>query len=221
MKDPLRVDRRTTIKWILAASAALPAMQRVDFAQGQVAPHAQPIAARGYGADPDLTRVYQPGDVWPLTFTNEQRRTAAALSDLIIPEDSESPAASAVGVVDFIDEWISAPYPAQREDRTTILAGLAWLDAESMRRFRRRFADADVTQMTTICDEICYVPRARPELESAAEFFARFRDLTVGGFYTTPQGMRDIRYVGNVALARFDGPPAEVLRRVGLGEKPA
>jgi hypothetical protein len=40
--------------------------------------------------------------------------------------------------------------------------------------------------------------------------------LTVGGFYTTPEGMRDLGYVGNVALARFDGPPPEVLRKVGL-----
>jgi hypothetical protein len=28
--------------------------------------------------------------------------------------------------------------------------------------------------------------------------------------------MRDLGYVGNVALARFDGPPPEVLRKVGL-----
>ncbi len=37
-----------------------------------------------------------------------------------------------------------------------------------------------------------------------------------GGFYTTLVGMKDIQYVGNVPLPRFDGPSAEVLRRVGL-----
>jgi hypothetical protein len=74
--------------------------------------------------------------------------------------------------------------------------------------------------MTAICDDICHVPEAKGELEQAARFFARFRDLTVGGFYTTPAGMRDIQYIGNVALPRFDGPPPEVLRRVGLGDPP-
>jgi len=29
-------------------------------------------------------------------------------------------------------------------------------------------------------------------------------------------GMRDLKYVGNVALATFDGPPQEVLKRLGL-----
>ena len=43
-----------------------------------------------------------------------------------------------------------------------------------------------------------------------------FRDLTAGGFYTTPAGTKDLRYVGNVALERFDGPPPEVLAMVGL-----
>jgi hypothetical protein len=49
-----------------------------------------------------------------------------------------------------------------------------------------------------------------------AAHFARYRDLTAGGFYTTPQGRKDVRYVGNVPLPRFDGPPPEVLKRVGL-----
>ena len=107
-----------------------------------------------------------------------------------------------------------------QEDRRTILAGLAWLDAEARRRFDREFAALDEAGMQTICGGICHVAQAKPELKSAAEFFARFRDLVMGGFYTTPEGMRDIRYVGNVALPRFDGPPVEVLRRVGLDRLP-
>ena len=49
------------------------------------------------------------------------------------------------------------------------------------------------------------------------EFFARYRDLTVGGFYSTPAGHQDLGYIGNVALPRFDGPPPELLRKLGLG----
>lgn len=218
MSEPVRVDRRTTIKWVLAASAVLPALPQRVFAATEVPATAQSTTARGYGTDPDLARLYQPGDVWPLTLTAEQRRTTALLCDLIIPADAESPAASAVGVADFIDEWISAPYPAQYADRATILDGLDWLDAESTRQFGRGFAEIGETQRAAICDEICFLPNASPEFTQAAAFFARFRDLTVGGFYTTPEGMRDLKYVGNVALARFDGPPPEVLRKVGLSE---
>ncbi|MGH8249215.1 MAG: gluconate 2-dehydrogenase subunit 3 family protein [Steroidobacteraceae bacterium] len=221
MSEPFRIDRRTTIKWVVAAAAALPALRRSAVADAEASTAAEAMPARGYGSDPDLMRIYQPGDLWPLTFTDGQRRSAAALCDLIVPEDAVSPGASALGVVDFIDEWISALYLPQQEDRRSILAGLEWLDAESIRRFGRGFADLEGAEMTAIGDEISYLPRARPEFATAASFFAKFRDLTLGGFYTTPEGMRDIQYLGNVALARFDGPPPEVLRRVGLGEDPA
>jgi Gluconate 2-dehydrogenase subunit 3 len=218
MSGTFRVDRRTTLKWILAASAALPALPRVSIGAAPGPAARPPDAAAGYGTDPDLMHIYKAGEAWPLTFGDRERRTVAALCDLVIPADDRSPAASAVGVVDFIDEWISAPYAPMQDDRRTLLAGLSWLDRESERRFGRAFADLEAREMTAICDDICHLPEAKPELEEAARFFARFRDLAVGGFYTTPAGMRDIQYVGNVALPRFDGPPPEVLRRVGLAD---
>lgn len=210
MNTPPRMDRRTALKWMLAAAASTALASRYARGQG-TAP-----AARGYGTDPDLLRHYKPGDVWPLTFTDAQRRTVAALCDVIIPADGRSPAASAVGVVDFLDEWISAPYPAQVEDRAQILPGLAWLEAESAKRFSRSFADLDDVQKTAICDDICHPAKAQPEFRQAARFFASFRNLTAGGFYTTPQGRQDLGYVGNMPLATFDGPPPEVLRQAGL-----
>jgi hypothetical protein len=216
MSGAFRVDRRTTLKWILAASATLPGLPRVSIAAAPGPAARPPNAPAGYGTDPDLMHIYKAGEAWPLTFGDRERRTVAALCDLVIPADDRSPAASAVGVVDFIDEWISAPYAPMQDDRRTLLTGLSWLDRESERRFGRVFADLEPAGMTAICDDICRLSAAKRELEEAARFFARFRDLTVGGFYTTPAGMRDIQYVGNVALPRFDGPPPEVLRRVGL-----
>ena len=207
---PSRMDRRTALKWMLAAAASTALASRYAHGQGP-AP-----AAQGYGTDPDLLKHYQPGDVWPLTFTDIQRRTAAALCDVIIPADDRSPAASAVGVVDFLDEWISAPYPAQVADRGIVLPGLAWIDGESARRFGRAFAELDAAQQASIGDDICHAATAKPEFREAARFFAAYRDLTAGGFYTTPQGRQDLRYVGNMPLATFDGPPPEVLRKAGL-----
>lgn len=208
------MDRRTSIKWMLAASASLPALQGVVVHAAQATGSA--VAASPYGTDPDLLKIYKPGDLWPLTLTAAQRATATALSDLIIPADAMSPSASAVGVIDFIDEWISAPYETNRTDRKTVLAGLEWLDKESTRRFSKPFALLSIAQQQQICDDICYAPRAAAQLADAAKFFARYRDLTAGGFYTTPEGRKDLQYVGNVPLARFDGPPPEVLKKAGL-----
>jgi hypothetical protein len=40
--------------------------------------------------------------------------------------------------------------------------------------------------------------------------------MPAGGFYTTPAGMKDIGYTGNVPLEKFDGPPPEALKKAGL-----
>jgi len=205
------MDRRTAIKWILSAAAAIPVLNRV--ALGADAPP-EPT---GYGPDPDLQKTYKPGELWSLTFTPAQRRAATALCDTIIPADSHSPSASQVGVVDFLDEWISAPYfePFQR-DSDLIIAGLTWIDGESAARFQASFADLTDVQRSAICDDICHLASAQATYRQPAKFFARFRDLVAGGFYTTPEGTKDLRYVGNVPMATFDGPPLEVLKKVGL-----
>ncbi len=201
----IHIDRRTTIKWVLAAAATAPRLKIVAAEE-----------VKGYGTDPDLQRIYSPGDLWPLTLTEQQRGTAAALCDVIIPSDAHSPSAAAVGVVDFIDEWISAPYPRHQQDRALVLSGFQWLDDKARRRYSKPFATLSGEEHAVICNQICYAPEAHPSSVQAAAFFARYRDLTAAGFYTTPAGHKDLQYVGNVALANFDGPPREVLVAVGL-----
>lgn len=212
---PPRPDRRTVIKWMLTAAASSTILGRLSHA---AAPPdaAKPISASGYGPDPDLIKDYQPGDVWPLTFTDLQRVTASALCAVIIPADTRSPSASDLAVHDFIDEWISAPYPEQASDRPLILEGLAWIEAEAQRRYKRSFATLDAGQHTKICDDICFVEKATPANAKAARFFARFRDLTSGGYFTTPLGMKELGYIGNMPLITFAGPPPEVLKKLGL-----
>lgn len=205
------MDRRTTLKWMVAAAAAFPLGQFVPLHAAEGAQAAKP-----YGTDPKLIDAFHPGELWPLTFTPAQRRLATTLCDTIIPADETSPSASAVGVVDFIDEWVSAPYPQQVADRKLVLEGFGWLDAEASRRFSKSFAALDAKQIAAICDGICYLPKAHADVVEAAKFFARYRDLTTGGFYTTPQGRKDLQYIGNIPLTRFDGPPPEVLKKVGL-----
>jgi len=203
------MDRRTTIKWLIAARAAWPL-------RGLASVASRPASAAGYGTDPDLLRHYAPGELWPLSLSARQREIAAVLSDLIMPADEGSPSASAVGVVSFIDEWISAPYPEQQQDRTVILAGLTWIDAESVRVFGRPFDAVAPDERRQLCDRVCDVASADPADAEAAHFFDRYREVTAGAFYSTPEGRRDLNYIGNVPLTSFPPPPLELLRRLGL-----
>lgn len=212
------MDRRTTIKWMFAAAATAPSLSSYA---AYDSPHftdmARAMAAgqKGYGTDPNLVAEWKPGGPWPLTLTEQGKQTTRALADLIIPADERSPAASAVGVVEFIDEWISAPYPGQQSDRGIVLPGLAWIESESRKRFGKAFSAISEAQRAAIADDIC-TTASKPEFATAAKFFAKFRDLTAGGFYTTPVGMTDIGYTGNVPLEKFEGPPLEALKKAGL-----
>jgi hypothetical protein len=204
-----RISRRASIQWMLGAAAAL-ATRDARLSAAHPA-----ITAKGYGPDPSMVKLYKPGEVWPLTLTEPQRHTTRALCDLIIPAEGTTPGASDLGVHDFIDEWISSPYPAQAGDRALILDGLRWIDEESQRRFQKSFADLSTGQQTALCDDIASLP-PKPALKKAAVFFKRFRDLTAGGYFTTPEGSKALGYVGNMPSATFEGPPIEALRHVGL-----
>ncbi|MEO8561281.1 MAG: gluconate 2-dehydrogenase subunit 3 family protein [bacterium] len=206
------MGRREAVKWVLSALTSAALVDHDAFAQ-TVGPM---VAAKGYGLDPNLLKTYKPGDLWPLVLNRTQLRTAATLCDVIIPAEGGTPSASALGVHDFINEWISAPYPAHERDRATITSGLAWMDEEATRRFAAPLHKLSLTRKHAICDDICFVPRATEQFKTAAAFFRRYRDLTAGGFYTTPAGMKDIGYVGNVAMLAFNGPPKAVLEKLGL-----
>lgn len=211
---PARLPRRTVLKWFAAAAAALELGQTRTAAAEP--PVGTPLAVRGYGTDPKLNASYNPGDFWPLTLTAQQRETAKALSDIILPADDYGPAASELRVTDFIDEWVSAPYPAQQADHGVIPPGLDWIEGESSRRFNARFAALTREQGHALCDDVCYLATAKPEHRQGAIFFSRFRAVAAGAYYCTIPGWKAIGYIGNIPLASFDGPPPEVLARLGV-----
>lgn len=173
-------------------------------------------AKEGYGTDPDLTKIWNPGDAWPLTMTAEEKVVVTALADLILPADDLGPAASELRVPDYLDEWISAPYPDQQAARPVILEGLQWLDTEATNRFDNDFSSLKAAEQGAICDDICDLDKAGPAFKAAAGFFRLFRSMAMGAYYSTPEGWKALGYVGNVASQRFDGPPPEVLAKLGL-----
>lgn len=222
------VDRRTTLKWLASAMvsagvarAQVPVGAGADtgagyFYLGTPAPARGP----GYGRDPDLLNPAVP---WERTMTPPQLRVAAALCDMIIPADEVSPAATAVGVHEFIDEWVSAPYPNQQQDREMIFDGLEWLERTAREVFAAGFADIADDERAGLLDRIAFADRVEPGLEDTAAFFHQFRNLTLSAFFSTEVGRADIGYIGNVPIVgEYPGPTPEALAHLkaalaGLG----
>ncbi|MEA3208102.1 MAG: hypothetical protein QOE70_1159 [Chthoniobacter sp.] len=199
---PDQLSRREALKRVIGLSIALSALEMPAFAQTSV---------RGIGTDPNLLKKEIP---WPLVLTEAEKKIVTALADVIIPADEHGPAASAVAVPEFIDEWVSAPYEQQEGDLKVIRKGLAWIDAEAGRRFKKGFAEAALAEQTALLDDI--VKEGTDARKQAFDFFRVFRDRAAGGYYSTREGWQAIGYVGNVPMAEFPGPPPEVLKHLGL-----
>ncbi len=209
------MDRRHALK-VLGAAAALPSLAPTDGDKAPDPAATQGPAWTGPAGTPSDPNLVTPRVWWPRKLLDGELVTLAALCDTIIPADGHSPSASAVGVPGYIDEWASAPYDDNRESLVKLRGGLAWLNTESERRFGRPFARLGESERNQIADDVCYEPKAKPEFKGPAQFFDMVRDLTATGFYTTHEGMKDLKYIGNVPLQRWDGPPPEVLKHLGL-----
>ena len=97
-----------------------------------------------------------------------------------------------------------------------IRSGLAWLAAESRKRFAKPYVDATEAERRQILDDIAWPGRARPEMSRGVAFFNRFRDLTASGFWSSPIGYRDLEYQGEVFVREWNGCPEPALRKLGV-----
>ncbi|MBB1421240.1 gluconate 2-dehydrogenase subunit 3 family protein [Pseudoalteromonas sp. SG43-7] len=185
----------------------------------------QPITAKGYGTDPNM--VMPPQSPWPLTLTQAQLNLVAVLADYIVPSEGNNPSATEVNVPSVIDEWVSSPYNGQQKDRVTILHGLAWIDDEAVLRYKAPFVALKKEQQTAILNDIAYFDDETPaQFQRIGNAFLRFKNLVLGAYFCTPQGCKDIGYLGNVPIAGdYPGPTDEakahldsVLAELGLTE---
>lgn len=221
------LSRRQSLKLLaaLAASTMLPTLSGCDSAPPAAAVDAagkaatttehwpqlnlKPITAKGYGTDPNM--ILPPESPWPLTMSAPQLTLLALLSDILIPREGDVPSASEVDAPAIIDEWISAPYPRQQQDRPLILAALAWIDDEATLRFGSNFATLKRQQRLAIIDDIAFDnAQTKPQFQRIAKAFALLRGLVVAAFFSTPQGTKDIGYLGNTAIGGdYPGPTPE------------
>jgi hypothetical protein len=187
-----KIDRRTALAWIGVVGAATAVGAGVvvygpKMGGGRI--------TRGYGTDPKLVKPEKAP--WSRIMIPAQLQTAAILADFILPASGSAPSASSLGIPDFIDEWVSAPYPDQVKDQPVIMGGL---NALSVRVLKTSAAD----RMAAL--------KALPASTDPATmaFWKKFRGLTIGAYYTTEAGFKDIGYIGNVARTSDPGPSAEV-----------
>jgi hypothetical protein len=194
MSDLIHVDRRTTLKW-LAAALAFSAHHGKSLA-GTYLP-----SAKGYGTDPDINQVKPLA--WDKLMSEHELKQTALLADLFLPGDASSPAPSALGIHDFVDEWISAPYPEQQSDRDIVQGGLTWLDQQSSSRYGKDFVAITDAQRV----ELMSLMAGMADLI----FFKRLRNLVVAAYFSSDAGFKDIGYSGNVALEAFPAPTDDMM----------
>jgi hypothetical protein len=222
------LTRRESLKWLsaLSATALLPSIsgcamltedanQTVDIAEGHWPTlNLAPITAKGYGKDPNL--IIPPKSPWAKILTAEQLTLVAILADILVPRDGDVPSASEVKVPDVIDEWVSAPYERQQGDRLTIFSALAWIDDEAKIRFSTIFVKLSSAQQLEIIDDIAFQKDdLAQEYLRITRAFSLFRKLILAAFFCTPEGTKDLGYLGNVAIAGdYPGPTNDAMEHL-------
>jgi Gluconate 2-dehydrogenase subunit 3 len=114
-----------------------------------------------------------------------QRRQVAVIAELIIPT-TDTPGAIAAGVPDFIHRIVADWYT--HEERSIFLNGLADLDRDSRERFAAEFLALAPSQQLALLDEL---DAARwGGIDGDSPFFAKIKELTILGYYTSEIGSR-------------------------------
>ena len=217
------IDRRSALK-AMAAAAAVPVLGTFEASEEHL------LRARE-AAETAVLAEMQGVPYAPKFFTRHEYQTVRVLVDYIIPRDERSGSATDAGVPQYMDFVLSdqtpppgPPNPTRRfyvaptAAQINVRGGLAWLDTECARRFGagKTFLAATDTQRREVLDDIAWPARAKPELSHGVAFFTRMRDMTAAGFFSSKMGVQDLRYIGNMPMAKWDGCPPDVLAKLGV-----
>lgn len=209
----MKMNRRETLKSLLlaplaagAATAGCASGARVNWTE----------LPREYSYGRTEAEQQRDRELFAESYFSEHELVAiAVLCDIILPSDHPNGGALDAGLPDFVEFIV--------KDRETlklpVRGGIAWLDGYAVAEFGADFVNIEEPRRLAICDRIAWPDVEDPVLRPGIRFFSLMRDLTLTGYYTTGQGLRDLGYQGNVANV-WDGVPAEVLARHGLQYEP-
>lgn len=201
--QPPSLPRRQMLKVLGAAPAA--ALATAAAAQAAW-PESAAAAPLGAGAEA-VAAAYQ-----PRALDAHEYQLLTVLSDLILPADERSPSATAAGVPECVDDFLSIRGDRLRDQ---IRGGFFWLDLTASQEFGRDFAACAPSQQCALLDRIAWPDRATIADANAAAFFSDLRDLVVNAFYSSKPGVADLRYLGNHPTV-WHGCPPNVLAKLDV-----
>jgi hypothetical protein len=140
-----------------------------------------------------------PGDWTPTLFSNDQARIVTALADVILPAD-DSPAASELGVPEFIETMVKEVY--NEEQRQEFLDGLDRFAGDYTASLDADFFNGNDTEKY---DFTYYQNRLAVEEDPESNpFILTFKELTLLGYFTSEVGASEVLRYSPVP-GRFDG----------------
>ena len=140
-----------------------------------------------------------PGDWTPRLFSDKQARLVTALSDVILPAD-DSPAASELGVPEFIETMVYEVY--NEEQRQEFMDGLDRFAGDYTASLDADFFNGNDTEKY---DFTYYQNRLAIEEDPESNpFILTFKELTLLGYFTSEVGASEVLRYSPVP-GRFDG----------------
>jgi gluconate 2-dehydrogenase gamma chain len=145
----------------------------------------------------------------PKLLKAHEYRTLEVLTEIVVPGARKAGAPAFIDVLCGGSDEMAAIYTG----------GLAWLDRTAERRFGVRFADANRADQTALLDLIAHRKNESAELAAGVRFFDWVRRMTVDAYYTSPDGVKELGYKGNVGMTDFKVPQEAIdyaLKKSGL-----
>lgn len=222
----LDVNRRETLAWLtttILISGCSPTSAPSNQAPGQGSSSSKQFLlgapkapdGKGYSFDPDLIEPVVP---WQLTMTEKQLACTSSLCSLILPSQESTPAGGDLGYQDFVNEWVSAPYPTQLNDRGLIFELLEYLEQNAIENFGQSFSKLSFADAGVLVDRVAYKDRITPELKQLGEGFVRLRNVILCVHYTSEIGVAELGYLGNTPIiGEYPGPPPEAVAHLRAG----
>ena len=201
------MDRRSHLKYMLTGAIGSAALLQACAPEKE---KAATLTLAGYGRTPE--ELERDAELHSQSFfTEEEKKLLTVLVDIILPADADGPAASELGVVEFI-AFMAVDQPNLQP---TLRGGLSWLNLEAFLHHSTNFLQLLPEDRIKIIDRIAYPDTAMEQDKSGVRFFNTLRNLTMTGYFTTEHGLKELGYAGNRPNV-WDGVPQSVLDRYGL-----
>jgi len=157
-----------------------------------------------------IARLAQSGNTLPIpqapaaeqsyikAFTAAQQQNIAAMAEVIIPR-TETPGAVDAGVPSFIEHMVAQWL--QPDEREIFMFGLARLESQCQRQYRRSFSQLAPSQQLTLMDALEEQASNSPWYDFAnvqrqyiedAPFICQLKELVIFGFYSSEVGANQV-----------------------------